>query len=216
MKQKEKQHLKDDPFIDFIEKVLHQIGIYKKHIIIGVISIIGLIIVSILIAFLVKSGYTKDNKLFAEALNVHSSENLSIDQKINDLQKIKSKSGLSNANLQLLAALYIEKGQFDEASTVEKEMKDSGIELLDNNAVLIKIAVLAGQNKNSEALTIIDDLLKKNTPLPAKDYLLFRKAQLQIAEKQMDEAKKTLEKLETDHPQSGFSMEARNLKEKIS
>ena len=211
MKKKERAHLKEDPFQVFIQKVLDILQKYKREIVIG-LGVGAAVIIIILAVYFIQSGsVSKENRLYTEALTIKNNEALDIDQKIEQLAKLDSKSGISASVKLFLAALYFEKGDLNKSKEVLDGFSGSKSQLLNEEKNLLEAEILNASDKQKEALELLNKLLNNPKSEIAKDYILFKMAKIQANTDQTQTAVANLNRLIEDHPQSPYSYEARNL-----
>lgn len=215
MKRKEREHLKEDPFMHFIEIVFGKLRDFKKEIIIGVTAVIIVIIALVVIGFVKSGSVSTENKLFSEALAIKNDAKLTVDQKIENLLKIESKGGLSSATKLFLAGLYFEKGDIAKADETLKAFPSTGSKLIKDQKRLMEAEILAASKKHKEALELLNKLFNDPDSEVGKDYVLFKMAKMQVDSNQKETAITNLKKLTEDYPRSMYSYEARTLLSQI-
>jgi len=211
MKRKEREHLKEDPFQHFIEIAFGKLRNFKKEIIIGVSAVIIVVVAIAVIGFVKSGSASTENKLYSEALAVKNDTKLTVDQKIEKLQTIETKSGLSSAVTLFLAGLYYEKGDMEKAGEILNAFPNSSSQLIKDQKDLMKAEVLAATKKHKEALEVMNQLFNDADSEIGKDYVLFKMAKMQVDSGQKDTAATNLKKLTEEYPRSMYSYEARTL-----
>jgi len=215
MKKKEREHLKEDPFQLFIQKILDILQQFKKEILFGVTAVAVIIVVIVVISFLKAGSVTTENKLFSEALEIQKSESLTLDQKIEQLTQLENKSGISSSISLSLAALYFEKGDMQKAKEVLDNSPTGKFRLIIDKKKLLEAEIANASGKDKEALDMLYKLFSDPNAQIAKDYVLLRMARIQVKVKEIDTAIANLKKLTEDYPQSYYSRNARDLLNEI-
>ena len=211
MKKKERAHLKEDPFINFIEKIVGKIRKFKREILFAV-SICAVLAIIILIIVLFKSqSISRENQLYARALTIKNSENLDIDQKISQLKQLKNKKGISAASRLLIASLYFRKGDFKKAKETLDTFSGSELKLINDQKKLLEAEILNAINQEREAIDKLNKLLADGKSEIAKDFILLRIAKIQIGADQEKSAATNLNKLVSEFPESLYAREASTL-----
>jgi len=215
MKKKERAHLKEDPFINFIEKVIDKIKQFKKEIYFALGIILALAIILLVIIFFKSRSISADNKLFSQALEIKNSSALNREQKIDELSKLKNRSGISSAIQLYIASLYFEKGDFESAKENLDKFRTSHLKVINDQKKLLEAETLAAMDKEREAIDILNKLLSDGKSELAKDFVLLKLARIQIQGNQIQAALTQLQKLTDEFPQSVYAEEARTLIEKL-
>ena len=91
MKKKEKERLKEDPFINFIEKIIDFFKKYKREMMIGLVACLLVIVVFVVISILKSQTITQENILYSEALKIKNSDTLNPEDKISQLEELNKK-----------------------------------------------------------------------------------------------------------------------------
>jgi len=215
MKRKEREHLKEDPFANFIESVIDKLNEFKKEIltVIGVIAVIAIILIVILI---IRSGSVeKDNRIFADALKIKNSSIFSIDEKIEKLSALEPKKGISSSVSFFLASLYYEKGNIEAAQKILAEFKGSNVKLIKDEKKLLEADILLAGKEDKKGLDILHKLLSDSRSEISKDFLLLKISKIQIKLGISESAKENLIRLLSEFPQSIFQREANQLLNEI-
>lgn len=211
MKKKEREHLKDDPFKDFIEKVWGLLQKFRKMIYIGLGAIVAVVVIVLLVMVIKSSIAASENRIYSQAISIKNDESLTIDQKIDKLAKLKFKSGVSASVPLFLATLYFEKGDLTKAEQILKGFPGSGSHLLNGEKQLLEAEILSASDKSKEALNILNILFTDPKSEVPKDYTLLKMAKIQVKNGQTETAVANLSKLTEEYPQSFYGTEARNL-----
>ncbi len=210
MKRKEREHLKEDPFQNFIQLVIEKFNDFKREIsiVLGVLVIIGVAIIAIL---LIRSGsVSKDNQNFASALDIWNSSTLTSDQKIENLSSLKADKGISSAITFYLASLHFEKEDYLKAKEVLSTYKGSS-KLLDDQKKLLDAELLISLKEGKKGMDILHQLLSDNKSEITKDFLLLKIAKIYLRDGLDKSAKDNLNRLVNEFPQSIYQQEARTL-----
>ena len=215
MKRKEREHLKEDPFQIFIEKVLNLITKYKKEILIGVIGVAAVIIIVTLALFLKSTSISGENKLYNDALSIKESETLTIDQKIEELTKLKNKKGISASITLMTASLCFEKGDVEKAKETLDTFNGSKFKLINEQKILLEAEVLSSLNKKTEAVDLLNRVYLDPESKVAKDFVLLKMARIQSRSGQTSTAVTNLKKISDEFPQSPYARDARTLLSKL-
>jgi predicted negative regulator of RcsB-dependent stress response len=211
MKHQEKVHLREDPLFHFFEKALVFFQKYKREILWGVGGIALVVLIAVLVMYFQGSSVANENKLLARGLEIKNSSGWSVDEKIGQLKRIQTKSGVSSVVGLYLAQLYVEKGDYPNALDVLRKAPSGRIRIVNDQKRLLEAQVLQSEGKSKEAEDMLTILLSDSQTEVAKDFILFQLAKLQIQSGHKQEAVSTLQRLMADFPNSMFAMEARNL-----
>ncbi len=211
MKKKEKEHLKADPFVHFVEETIALFKNNRRQIFLAA-GAATLVILALLVFFLFRNlSSAGENKLYAEAFRVRTAENMTTDQKIAKLQEMKFKRGISAAGRLFLAALHYEKGDMRKAETVLTEMPESRVTLVNDEKHVLFAKVLAASGKTTEAEDVLNRMLTDKRTAMAKELVLMELARMQLKGKRNTEAAAALKRIMSEYPDTPGSMEARNL-----
>jgi predicted negative regulator of RcsB-dependent stress response len=211
MKRKEKEHLKADPFVHFFEVTLAFFKKNRKPLLLSG-GLILLVVIAILAVFLLQNlGSASENRLYAEAFRLRTSETMGADQKIAKLQEMKFKKGVSASGHLFLAALHYEKGDVAKAEAVLARMPKSRVAIVNDEKHMLYAQVLAAGGKPKEAEAVLDRMLTDKETVMGKDLVLLELAKLQVKGKRSAEAAATLKRIQSEHPNSHGAMEAQNL-----
>lgn len=211
MKRKEREHLKEDPFQQFITNALEILRKFKKEILLGSAAVVGVILVIVVVAIVKSYSISVENKLYAQALDIKNNEKLSIEQKVEQLSQLKSKSGISASIKLLLASLYFEKGDIQKSKEILDNFPTSKIKLLNDQKKLMEADILISTMKQREGLELLNQLLSDPRSEIAKDFILLKMARVQAKTKQTETAVANLNKIINEYPQSAYSFDAKNL-----
>lgn len=214
MKKKERAHLKEDPFKIFIGKILDILEKFKREIIIGA-GIVGIIVIVIILISLFKAhSATVENRLYSQGLSIKNNPDLSIDEKIEKLDQLNNKSGISAVNQLFLASLYFEKGENEKADAALKDIPEIEVKVIEDQKKILEADLLSASNKPREALDLLNKIMADSRSEIPKDFLLIKIARLQIKTDQKKAASDNLQKLLAEFSQSTYFNEARTLLER--
>ena len=160
MKRKEKEHLKADPFVNFIEKAIAFLKNNRRLILVGAGIAMLLVIILIAIFFFANLSAAGENKLYASAFSIRSNTSMSIDQKIAKLQELKFKKGISSVGQLFIAALYYEKGDLPNAEKTLQQYSSSRIAIINDQKKTLEAQVLAAGGKSQEAMNLLNRMLE--------------------------------------------------------
>jgi predicted negative regulator of RcsB-dependent stress response len=211
MKKKEKDHLKADPFVHFVEKTITFFRNNRRQIIAGA-GIAALAVILLLAVFLFKNlSSAGENKIYAEAFRVRNDAKMSVDQKIAKLQEMKFKKGISAAGRLFIAALYYEKGDLAKTEAVLTEMPTSRIAMVNDEKHTLYAQVLAAGGKIAEAEGVLNRMLTDKKTAMAKELILMQLAKMQIKNQRKEEAAAAFKRIMSEYPDTPSAMEAQNL-----
>jgi len=211
MKKKERAHLKEDPFINFIEKVIDKIKQFKREILFTLGIFLALALIILVIGFFKSKSIASDNQLFSQALEIKNSSTLDSDQKIDALSQLKNRSGISSAIRLFIATLYFEKGDLKNAGKNLANYRSSHLKIVNDQKKLLEAEILAAIEKERDAIDILNKLLSDSKSELAKDFILLKIARIQIRTEQNQSAITQLHKLINEYPQSVYVNEARTI-----
>lgn len=211
MKRKEREHLKEDPFRQFITQALETLKKYKREIFLGIAAAAAVVVILIIIAIIQSFSISTENKLYAQALNIKNDENLSIEQKVEQLGQLENKSGISASIKLLLASLYFEKGDMNKSKEILDNFPTSKIKLLNDQKKLLEADILITSMKQDEALELLNQLLNDPKSEIAQDFILLKMARIQAKTEKTETAVANLNKIIDEYPQSAYNFDARNL-----
>ncbi len=214
MKRKEREHLKEDPFVEFIEKVLEKIRDYKKQILIATLIIVLLFITIITIVLINNHFVTKQNQALEKAMIIISNQDLSIDNKIKELQKIEYSNGIAQAIDLQIASLFYEKNDFDNSLKYIEKISDTNKLLFDQKR-LLKAQISYSKGEIQKAIELLNLLLSESESELNKDLVLYKLANYQIKQKLYDKAKSNLKKIISEFPYSFYREKASELLMKL-
>ncbi len=215
MKKSEKEHLKEDPLVNFIEEAMVKIRENKKTIINWLATAAFLIVVVVVAIYLRNSAVENDNTSYAKAVDIVASETMSSGEKITALGKLETSDGLSSIVPLYISSIYFKEGEFDSAKKELAKFEKSDIPFINEKKLILESEVLNATGKSKEAIEILNGMLKDEKLVTGKDLILLNLARIQINSDQMKEAKLSIEKLLAEYPTSQFASEARELKRKI-
>jgi len=215
MKRKEREHLKEDPFQIFIEKVLNLLTKYKKEISIGIIGVAAVIIIMTLALFLKSTSISGENELYNEALSIKESKTLTVDRKIEELNQLKNKKGISASITLMTAALCFEKGDMEKAKEALDTFKGSKHKLINEQKTLLEAEVLSSLDKKTEAVDLLNRVYLDPESKIAKDFVLLKMARIQVRSGQTGTAVTNLKKIGDEFPQSPYARDAKTLLSKL-
>ncbi|MDD8012078.1 MAG: hypothetical protein PHX05_01190 [Acidobacteriota bacterium] len=211
MKKKEKEHLKADPFVHFMQQALAFFKSYRRPLLIGA-GVVALAAVILLAVFLFNNmSSSGENRRYAEAFRIQHDEKMGVEQKIAALQGMKFGRGISAAGHLFLAALYYQKGDLQKAETVLAAMAKSRVALVNDEKHALLAQVLAAGGKGAEARGELERLLANKNTAMAKELVLMQLAKLNIRDKRNDEAIATLKRILAEFAETPSAVEARAL-----
>ena len=211
MKKKEKEHLKADPFVHFVEKALAFLKANRRPLLAGTAGVV-LIVLILLALFLFRSlSASGENDLYAQAFRVNHDGKMTVEQKIARLQGMKFRNGISASGRLFLASLLYEKGDLAKAEAVLLAMPKSRVALLNDEKHLLHAQVLVASGKASEAEAALNRLLSEKKTVMAREVILLQLAKMQIKGQRSAEAAALLKRILSEHGNTPGAMEAQNL-----
>jgi len=215
MKKKDKEHLKEDPFINFIEKIIDFFKKFKREILIGLAACLLIVIVFVVISIFKSQAISQENEIYSEALKIKKSEILNPEDKISQLKKLENKKGISSVIQLFIASLYFENDEPDKAQEVISKFRGSDIKLINDEKKLLEAEIFAATDKERQALAILNKLVSDSKCQITKDFILIKIAKIQIKTAQTKAAESNLKKLMDEYPQSFYANEAKSLLETL-
>jgi len=211
MKKKEKEHLKADPFVHFMQQALAFIKGHRRPLLIGA-GLAALAVLVLLAVFLFQRlSASGENRLYAEAFRVHNDAKLSLEQRITALQALQFKKGISAAGHLFLASLHYEKGDLVKAEAVLAAMPTSRLALVNDEKHALLARVLAAGGKGSESRGVLERLLANKKTAMAKELILLQLAKLHLQEKRSDEGIAALKRILAEYGETPSATEAQTL-----
>jgi predicted negative regulator of RcsB-dependent stress response len=211
MKRKEKEHLKADPFVNFVEKAIAFLNNNRRLILAGAAIALLLVIALLAVFFFTNLSATGENKLYASAFSIQSSTNMSIDQKISKLQELKFKKGISSVGQLFIAALYYEKGDLPNAEKTLKQYSGSRIAIINDQKKTLEAQVLAAGGKSQEAMNLLQRMLEDKQTQMDKELIIMMLAKIQIKSLRQEEAVSSLKRIISEYPNTPSANEAQTL-----
>ncbi len=211
MKRKEREHLKEDPFVDFIGKIIEVFNKSKKWVLLGGGALIVIVLVIVIFVFIRSKSISNENNLYARAFSVKSSDTLSSGEKLTELKKLKPKRGISSVIDLFIASIYFEEGEMKTARQVIDESSKSKVKLVNDEKILLKAEILNGMNKHKEAINLFNKLLTDRDLEISKDFILLKVAKIQLKMGHKKLAISNLKNLTNDFPESFYYDDAISL-----
>ncbi len=216
MKRKEREHLKEDPFVNFVENDLVFLRKYKKLIYFGLFSLVALVVIIVLVNLLRSGAVSGENELYAQAIKIRESNTLTLDEKISQLETLQKKSGISSVSQLFIATIHFEDKNLEQARETMKNFRNSRYQLINDKKKLLEAEILFASQKGNEALKLLFELFSDKQTQVSKDYLLMRMAHMKIKLEQTKGAISDLNSLINDYPQSFHAGEARTLLDELN
>ena len=208
MKRKEREHLKEDPLVDFVGKVIEGFNKFKKSILLGGGALIVIILIIVLFIFLRSKSISNENNLYAKAFSIKSSYTLSSGEKLTELKKLKPKRGISSVIDLFIASIYFEEQEMKTAKQIIDGSSKSKIKLVNDEKILLKAEILNSMNKHKEAINLFNKLLTDRDLEISKDFILLKVAKIQLKMGHKKLAISNLKNLTNDFPQSFYYNDA--------
>ena len=211
MKRKEKEHLKADPFVHFVEKAITFLNNNRRLIIFGAGTVLLLVSVLLAVIFFANLSAAGDNKLYASAFSIRNNTNMSIDQKIAKLQELKFKKGISSVGWLFIAALYYEKGDLPNAEKTLQQYSGSRIAIINDQKKTLEAQVLAAGGKSQEAINLLKRMLEDKQTQMGKELIIMMLAKIQTKSRRQEEAVSSLKRIISEYPNTPSAQEAQTL-----
>lgn len=209
MKHKEKEHLKEDPFVRIVEKIIDFLRRFRREILLSLAFLLLAVLIIIGILFINSAGVSKENRLLADAQRIKNEAGISLDEKITRLNRIEAKRGISSVTHLYIAVLYFQKGDFQKAGDALDKSPDSKLRIINDEKALLQAEILNARGNYKEALDRLNILAGDSKTELSKDYILFKTAQIQFLNDRKEEALQNFRKLSNEFPSSQFQSEAR-------
>lgn len=211
MKRKEKEHLKADPFVNFVEKVITFLKNNRRLLLAGAGIALLLVIALLVVFFFTNLSAAGENKLYASAFSIRSNTNMSIDQKISKLQELKFKKGISSVGQLFIAALYYEKGDLPNAEKTLQQYSGSSIAIINDQKKTLEAQVLAAGGKSQEAMNLLNRMLEDKQTQMGKELIIMMLAKIQTKSLRQEEAVSSLKRIISEYPNTPSANEAQTL-----
>jgi predicted negative regulator of RcsB-dependent stress response len=211
MKKKEREHLKEDPFQLFVEKVLTILRQYKKEIYIGFTILVVAVLTVAITGFIQSHTSMKENAIYSKALAISDAKNLTPDQKIEKMNQLDIGKGISSTITLMIAKIYLGKGDTEQATKSLKGFKGSQLKIIEDQKKMLDAEILNSSGKKKEAVDLLYKLYSDPEVKLQKDYLLLKIARIQADLSQVKSAITNLNKMKTDHPNSFYMSDVQQL-----
>jgi predicted negative regulator of RcsB-dependent stress response len=211
MKRKEKEHLKADPFVHFVEKAINFLNNNRRLILAGAGVALLLVIALLAVFFFSNLSAAGENKLYTSAFNIRNNTNMSIDQKIAKLQELKFKKGISSVGWLFIAALYYEKGDLPNAEKNLQQYSGSRIAIINDQKKTLAAQVLAAGGKSQEAINLLKLMLEDKQTQMGKELIIMMLAKIQTKSLRQEEAVSSLKRIISEYPNTPSANEAQTL-----
>ena len=211
MKRKEKEHLKADPFVNFVEKAITFLKNNRRLLLAGAGIALLLVIALLVVFFFTNLSAAGENKLYASAFSISGNTNMSIDQKISKLQELKFKKGISSVGQLFIAALYYEKGDLPNAEKTLQQYSGSSIAIINDQKKTLEAQVLAAGGKSQEAMNLLNRMLEDKQTKMGKELIIMMLAKIQTKSLRQEEAVSSLKRIISEYPNTPSANEAQTL-----
>ena len=215
MKRKERAHLKEDPFQQFISNTLHWINQNRRVLITSAVVVASLLVVIAAVSLVRSHSFARENRRYSEALEIRNDDSLTVDEKVERLSQLKAGRGLSAAAQLFLAGLHMEQGRVEDALELMDDMSSSHLDIINDQKTLLEAQILSTSGQERRALDLFNQLLADSDTEIAKDYVLLLMARTQFKARQLEMARQSVERLLEEFPLSAFTSMARQLKAEL-
>jgi predicted negative regulator of RcsB-dependent stress response len=211
MKRKEKEHLKADPFVEFVEKAVTFFKNNRRLLLAGAGIVLLLVILIMAVFFFNNLSAAGENDLYASAFSIRSDSSMSIDQKIAKLQELKFKKGISSAGPLFIATLYYEKNDLANAQKTLQQYSGSSVPIINDQKLALEAQIMAAGGKSQEAMNLLNRMLEDKQTQMGKELILLMLAKIQIKNQRREEAVSSLKRIISEYPNMPSAMEAQSL-----
>lgn len=211
MKRKEKEHLKADPFVHFVEKAITFLKNNRRLFLVGAGIALLLVIALLVVFFFTNLNTAGENKLYASAFSISGNTSMNIDQKITKLQELKFKKGISSVGQLFIAALYFEKGDLSNAEKTLQQYSGSSIAIINDQKKTLEAQVLAASGKSQEAMNLLNRMLEDKQTQMGKELIILMLAKIQTKNLRQEEAVSSLKRIISEYPNTPSAQEAQTL-----
>lgn len=216
MKKKVKKKIKQDKFVDLVNKAIQFVTEKKKVVLYAAAGVVVIVLIVLGIRLLQSGKASGQNRVLSRILELDVSirEDSS---RVPELEKLAGPGKFARIAYLKLAAYWMEQQDYAKAEAELKIFPKGRKDLFYYQARDLYGQVLRGQKKYAEALAVYDDLLEKPDAYAA-DVLYFHKAELLEEQGEVDQALELYRKVEADYQQTYYGYEAsqkvKNLEEK--
>lgn len=210
MKRKEKEHLKQDPFVHFLEGALGFLKRARRELLVVAAAVVLLVVAVLAVVVWNNVSAGKDNEVFAAAQKLRAAD-MPLQQKIDGLKRLQPRRGVSAVIPLYIAALLHQQGDTARARTALQAFRNSRIAWVNDEKRLLEADLLAADNQVAPALAALDALLADGKRQVGGDRVLLRKAKLLLKNGRKEEADAVLKKILAEYPESLGSLDARQL-----
>ena len=211
MRKKEKEHLKADPFVHFVEQAIAFLKNNRRPLLAGAAAVVLIALILVAVFLFRNLSASGENKLYAEAFRVSRDAKMTTEQKISRLQDMKFRNGVSASGRLFLAALLFDKGDLAKAESVLLAMPKSRVALLNDEKHLLYSQVLAASGKGAEAEAVLNRLLSEKKTVMAREIILLQLAKMRIKNQRNEEAAAALKRILSEYPDTPSANEAQAL-----
>lgn len=211
MKKEEIERLKEDEFVSFIEKALKKAGENKKLVFWGIGALLAVVLLIVLAVYIKNQGMDRENHTLYQAVVIKNSNLLTLERKIEKLEQLRPRRGLSYIVNNYLVGLYLETGQTDQARNLLEEAPQSSHKVSNEHRQLLQAQLNRQEGEPQQALDILNRLLSDSQSRLAKDFLLLEIARIQREMDRIPPARQALTRLMEEFPQSLFRREAQEM-----
>jgi predicted negative regulator of RcsB-dependent stress response len=208
MKRQFKKQLKEDEFVDGMNRFMHFAKVWERELIIAGIAVLAIVVLFLGFQFLRSQQNARDSREAAEIMDLRSglAKNPA---SLPKLEQIAAKGGkFSRVAATNLATYWIEQGQLDKGQAVLAGIKDTPKDFFYYQAqdLAAQTAILKGEY--DKALSILKKIEADNPKDYLLDAVLFRKAEALEKKGSAIEALAVYKKLQDEYAQTYYGYDA--------
>ena len=206
MKKKVRKHIKEDRFVDSINKMIEYIQHNKKAIMWNAAGILAVAVIAVGIRYLKASSASNENRILSQILNLRE-EVTDHPEKLPELEKLAGGGKFSRMAYISLASYWIEQGNFKKAEEELKKIASGTKDVIYYQSRDMLAQIYLAQKKYDEALVLYEEM-EKNPGDYAPDVIIFHKAEVMESIGDADKALLLFKKFQEEYPQTYYGYEA--------
>jgi predicted negative regulator of RcsB-dependent stress response len=207
MKRIKRKKLKQDELVTTINKIVRFIRKQRKKLMAVGIVVLFVIVIFIGFRFAKLQSNKKENQLLAQILKLNSelSDN---PEKVQDLEKLAGNGKFTRLGYILLANYWIEKGDFDKATSSLENIKKSRKDIFYYQAQDLLAQIQFKQKNYDKAIDIYKKIEEENPKDYSLDVILFHRAEVHEEKGEIEEALNLYNRVKDEFSQTYYSYEA--------
>ncbi len=214
MKRKKRRQLKEDELVTTVNKIAQFLKKHTRELI--ALGILILIILGIIIGarFVRLHGNMKENLLLTQILQVNSELNEN-PENVAKLEALAGNGKFTRLGHILLAAYWMEQGDYDKATTSLEKIKKSKKDFLYFRAQDLMATIQFKRKNYDEAIEIYKKIEKEKPKDFSLEAILFSRAEVHEEKGEKEEALALYKRIRDEFPQTYYSMDASQRIEKL-